>query len=190
MRLWSRRVRAIWVSWPWKPPKNWRFVAASGAGTRNLVLRFEVTKNDTNVFVEKPAALKAALLHQPKSALQIADVARPVPGNGQSAARARLRRLPDRSAHPGRRTSIAPLAADSRSSDRRRCCRERDARSADRSASGSVVDGRRRRHLSVLPPRSRKSVRLANVHGLFGRWRLCGIRGRARRFRFSLTASA
>jgi hypothetical protein len=35
--------------------KNWRFVAASGAGTRNLVLRFEVTKNDTNVFVEKPA---------------------------------------------------------------------------------------------------------------------------------------
>jgi TonB family protein len=34
--------------------KNWRFVPASGAGTRDLVLRFEVTKNDTNVFVEKP----------------------------------------------------------------------------------------------------------------------------------------
>jgi TonB family protein len=34
--------------------KNWRFVPASGAGTRDLMLRFEVTKNDTNVFVEKP----------------------------------------------------------------------------------------------------------------------------------------
>ena len=59
------------------------------------------------------------------------------------------------------------------------------AESSLRNARGRLVDGRRGRHLPLLPARHGKPVRLAGFHRLLPRWRLRRVRRSAGRISFS-----